>query len=124
MRSTQILACIDSNNKVNYVIVVTATGGMDESTSPLSRGITCRACASGEFGANSPQLTPPKAVLQYLCKVSYAVAHENAHMGAALMYSLHLDWHRHESFVLTPSLGRRDLTSDTTSLPFTAVDFV
>jgi hypothetical protein len=30
------------------------------------------------------------------CKASYAVAHENAHIGAALMCSLQLDRHRHE----------------------------
>src|SRR5260221_5825419 len=60
------------------------------------------------------------------CKASYTVAHENAHIGTALTCSLQLDRHRHEPFALTwsPSLSRRDLTSDTISLSFTAVDFV
>ena len=60
------------------------------------------------------------------CKVSYAMPlrTKTRTRGAALTCLVHLDRRRYEPFVLTPSLGRRDLTSDTTSLPFTAVDFV
>jgi hypothetical protein len=49
----------------------------------------------------------------FTCKSSYAVAHENA-----------LPSRRVEPFVLTPSLSRRDLTSDTTSLPSVPYDSV
>src|SRR5712691_1351467 len=43
--------CVYRQRQQRYCRTVTATDRMDESTSLLSRGITCRACASGEFDA-------------------------------------------------------------------------